>query len=118
MNVDADVRYAISTYDLAKLDICKGGGCSQLGDKELLNVLYESGMDITKPITYLVGEHRPKSSNAIVEAGYWEGYERTDQRWLKSGAASIEVILETTDPALRQEMRDLMRTASTNTFKK
>lgn len=118
MKREADVRYVISMYDLANLDVCKGGGCSNLSTGQLEQVLFDNGLDVRKPYSYCVGEHRPKSSNQIVNSGYFEGFERCDDVWMKSGAASIEVVIETADPAVQQELRELMNVARTNKFKK
>lgn len=111
---DADVRYTISVIDLAKLDVCKGGKCTALDEKTLSLALFSSGMDIKKGYSYCVGEHRPLSQNQVVCSGFYEGFERVDDEWLRSGNASIEVQIETADPALRAELKDIARVAKTN----
>lgn len=118
MKREADVRYVISMYDLANLDVCKGGGCSNLSTGELEQVLFDNGLDVRKPYSYCVGEHRPKSSNQIVNSGYFEGFERCDDAWMKSGAASIEVVIETEGTALREELYNIAQLAKANKFNK
>ena len=115
---DADVRYTISVIDLAKLDVCKGGKCVQSDERTLSLALFNSGMDVKKGYTYEVCEHRPISQNQTVLSGVYIGSERTDDEWLRSGNASIEVQIETADPALRAELRDIANVAKTNEFKK
>lgn len=111
---DADVRFTVSVVDLAKLDVCKGGKCTALDEKTLSLALFSSGMDIKKGYTYEVCEHRPLSQNQPVFSGVYIGNERTDDEWLRSGNASLEVQIETADPALRAELRDIARVAKTN----
>ena len=118
MKREADVRYVISMYDLANLDVCKGGGCSNLSTGQLEQVLFDNGLDVRKHYSYHVGEHRPKSSNQIVNSGYFEGFERCDDVWMKSGAASIEVVIETEGPALREELYNIAQLVRANKFRK
>jgi hypothetical protein len=111
---DADVRFTVSVIDLAKLDVCKGGKCVQSDERTLSLALFSSGMDIKKGYTYEVCEHRPLSQNQAVFSGVYIGNERTDDEWLRSGNASLEVQIETSDPALRAELSDIARVAKTN----
>lgn len=111
---DADVRFTVSVIDLAKLDVCKGGKCIQSDERTLSLALFNSGMDIKKGYSYHVGDHRPLSQNQVVHSGFYEGFERVDDEWLRSGNASLEVQIETADPALRAELRDIARVAKTN----
>lgn len=115
---DADVRFTVSTVDLAKLDVCKGGKCTALDEKTLSLALFSSGMDIKKGYTYEVCEHRPLSQNQPVFGGVYIGNERVDDEWLRSGNASIEVQMETEEPALREELYNIAQLVRTNKFRK
>jgi len=66
--------------------------CVEVGDKEKFEeFLYALGMDVSQGYDVVSVEHRPYKDKPFKWFGpRVEGFERTDQVYLKSGAASLE----------------------------
>lgn len=58
--------------------------------KELNELLYQFGMDITQAIEAQEGLDHRNRMNKIVNCTRWVGHERTDKDWINSGNASKE----------------------------
>lgn len=81
-------------------------------DKEAIKkVLYNNGMDISQGFDELVCTHRNLRGN-VVSCMMFQGYERCDREWLKSGAASWEAQLEACDPQTRIDLKVMGNRAS------
>lgn len=76
--------------------------------RSLHKVLWELGLDTSKPITERLCTHR-NLQKEVVTCLMYRGEERTDKGWLQSGCASIEAVKKSTrDKSLQQEL-DRMR---------
>lgn len=74
-------------------------------DAQILNYLYENGMDTTEPVEIVERNHR-NLRNQIHNGPRFEGAERTDEKWIKLGAASLEAIIASSeDGSMRQCLR-------------
>lgn len=79
------------------------------GSEAIVKFLHASGMDITKPIEESVVNHRNLRQEAVTCIRYC-GTERTDVRWIKSGAASLEAtIASSKDSYLRSQLRGMSK---------
>ena len=56
--------------------------------EEILSLLYNIGFK-KECVRYKVGVHRPLFSNKVVDCGYFESYERTDDEWMSLPYCSI-----------------------------
>lgn len=82
------LRVHISVMDLLESE--DGRKSLMENDTEkLLSLLHEIGFQ-REYVKYRAGEHRPLTSNKIVDCGYFESYERTDADWLNSDLCSLE----------------------------
>lgn len=118
------VPYMLSMYDLRKYTTLWKKGWEDYHSlmemknnrkypKNLLIMLYTAGMDITKKSDY--GEidiwcdiHLHRSlDGSVVKDWHFNGFERTDETWKRSGCASQEAILFTTDSSLVRELRQM-----------
>lgn len=71
------------------------------------SILWELGCDTKKEITSMVCEHR-NLQGKVVTCEYFLCEERTDEKWLRGGYASLEAkIAASADPAKRHEMRKM-----------
>ena len=60
-------------------------------EKELMQVLYDAGIDLNQPWEHQFNQHR-NNFNEVYTGSRWVGLERIDQAWLQSGVASREAI--------------------------
>ena len=98
--------YNLSYTDLRLLDDWKE---PQPDARTLARILYENGLDITKPYEIVKRVHR-NLRNGVVDDYRVEGYERVDTAWRHSGAASLSSYLYSTgDIYLKDEMRKMSR---------
>ena len=95
----------LSMSDVARLDICKGGACSELPFDKLLEIAYTHGLDTKKGYKVRKGLHRNLLKESV-NCEYLVAEERLDDEWIKSGYATIEAIIATTsDKSLKNELR-------------
>jgi hypothetical protein len=67
-------------------------------------LLYKLGVDISMPIEVIECIHR-NLSGKVVEGKLWLAFERLDSEWCKSGFASLEAfIASSNDPTLGKEI--------------
>jgi len=79
--------------------------------REFATILYNNGLDITKPYEIVMCLHR-NLRNAVEDCPRVEGSERTDPQWRASGAASLGAHLYSTDDIfLKEDMRKMSRRA-------
>ncbi len=72
---------------------------------DILRFLYESGMNTDEPVE-IVERHHRNLRNQVCNGPRFEGSERTDEKWLKSGAASVDAIIASVeDSSLRHGLR-------------
>ncbi len=77
-------------------------------DKELLDsILWNYGVDISKPYIIRKTLHRPRTSNKVFDGMRFEFTERVDRDWLVNGAPSLEAQLFTKDKSLAAELMSL-----------
>ena len=99
------VGIAVSLFDLCSVKESKDILLSK--DKDKLEGLLHSigfdiefGYDLTAPVL-----HRPAATNKVWMGRRFEGIERSDDEWLKSGHASQEAIVQyTKDHTLRSDL--------------
>lgn len=72
-------------------------------EKELPDILYGLGMDITKSVEQQVVEHRNRFGN-LITCPRWVGCERVDNEWIKSGYASEEAIAKSLNNGLVNDL--------------
>lgn len=96
--------FNLSFSDLMLIDEFKHSVMSS--DKEKLDsILFTNGMDTSKPYEIVTCEHR-NLQNKVVNCPRIEGNERLDDEWIKSGAASLDAIIESTkDSDVRRDLR-------------
>ena len=97
----------LSMSDVATLDVCEGGGCSNLPFNELLDIAYQHGLNVKKYYKIEKGLHR-NLQGKVVDCEYIISEERLDKEWIKSGNASLEAtIASSKDGSLRKELNNL-----------
>tara|TARA_R110000803_G_scaffold13482_9_gene37927 strand:- start:11035 stop:11385 length:351 start_codon:yes stop_codon:yes gene_type:complete len=97
----------LSMSDIATLDVCKGGGCSDLPFDQLLDIAYQHGLNVKKHYKIKKGLHR-NLKGKVVECEYIIAEERMDKKWIRSGNASLEAtIASSKDGSLRKELNNL-----------
>ena len=98
------VDFSLSLADLLFVDGFKEA--YQDNDVEAMNVImYKNGMDVYRDVEKVWNTHRTLAG-FVVTAYRWEGFERHDEKWLKSGAASLDVqIAAIEDRNLRHTLR-------------
>ena len=80
----------------------------ETGDKkELERILWESGVDITKPYKMEKCHHRPRTSNKPYFGFRFVFTERCDLPWRHSGACSMEAYCYSEDSSLTRELLSL-----------
>ncbi len=100
----------LSLSDVARLDVCEGGKCSNLPFSQLLDIAYQHGLNVKKHYKIEKGLHRTLQGD-IVNGEYIIAEERIDDEWIKSGNASIEAtIASSKDRSLRKELNNLRGT--------
>lgn len=101
--------HSLSISDLMLVDGFKQA-YGQKDEKTINRILFENGMDISKPFEEHVCGHR-NLRNQHVHCSRYEGFVRTDSWWLKeSGCATLEAWLASTDDdSFRAEMKHLSR---------
>lgn len=84
-------NFSISFGDIAQLDICKGGSCQNLSHEQLVEVLYNNGLDIKKDYQIVHDTHRGLT-NQIFTTNRVVGFIRQDKAWLEEVGADPEVV--------------------------
>lgn len=90
-NNEREPDYQIAEIDINMLPVVRMMG--ELSDKQLKAILYIMGIDVNKPFKRNVladgGKvgYRSKVSGQVVYDVHWvwDGFERTDDNWLKNG---------------------------------
>ena len=99
----------LSMSDIAMLDVCKGGSCSELPFEQLLDIAYKHGLNVKKFYKIEKGLHR-NFQGKVIDCEYLIAEERLDKEWIKSGNATLEaVIASTKDKSLRKELNDMRK---------
>ena len=96
--------YNLSVSDLVLVDGFKEAYAS--ADIEAIKrVLHQNGLDTDKDYELVQVVHR-NLRNQVVNGQRYEGEERLDDEWIKSGYASLEARIEAVDdPHLRRTLR-------------
>lgn len=104
------VERAVSLYDLLQFKESKDAVVGS-NKKELEKILYTIGFDVEKGYTITESiKHRANSTNQEVFCPRIEGFERSDEKWLKSGNASDDAIIGyCKDPHLRAQLKYMGR---------
>lgn len=98
--------YSLSISDLILVDGFKEAFAYADVDNIKL-YLHQNGMDVDKEFDLVRRTHR-NLRNQLVNGERYEGQERTDVAWVKSGYASLEAIIESEkDSNLRQTLREM-----------
>lgn len=106
------VHFSLSLFDLMKIPRFKEA--SKVNDVKVIEeVLYENGLDIKLGYKAVECLHRPLSSKEPFKGIRFESFERLDQDWIKSGAASLDAIIYSSgDESLAEELLSLNPRAS------
>jgi hypothetical protein len=108
------VEYSLSFSDLMMIDRFKVA-IKEEDIQAVHRVLFENGLDVSQGATVVSCIHRNLQGKEFTGPRY-EGYERLDSVWVKSGAASMEAIIESTcDKSLRKELRTMSRQVQQDT---
>ena len=101
------VPYNLSVFDLMQIPRFKEA--SKLNDTKIIEeVLWENGLDVKQAYVTNHCLHRTLSSKIPFEGIRFEGQERLDRLWIKSGAASLDAIIHSSrDESLVEELRSL-----------
>jgi hypothetical protein len=101
------VPYSLSIYDLLQIPTFKKAAVE--GNRSVVNkVLWDNGLDVISGYAEVERLHRPLTSKVPFEGMRYEGVERSDQAWLKSGYASLDALCQDTDDVyLRDELLSL-----------
>lgn len=76
-------------------------------DETILKHLQRNGMNTAESVELVSVQHR-NLQNKIVTAYRFEGQERTDKEWIKSGCASMDaVIASSKDDSMRFALRSM-----------
>lgn len=99
-------EHVLSLSDLVLVDGFKTA--FDLEDKEAIEaILHQNGMDVSAGYRTEVKLHR-NLQNKVVKCGMYIGFERLDDEWIKSGAASMEAIIASSkDDNLRFTLRKM-----------
>lgn len=108
MNTGSGVPYALSLFDLQKLDGFNEAWVAQ--DKEKVEkYLFDNGMDTNQEYEINVCIHRTLC-NKVETGPRFVGQERCCKEWLDSGCASLEAhIASCTDASKRAELLMISR---------
>lgn len=105
------VDFNLSLSDLV-LDKTFAKAYGENNETTIKSTLYKYGMDVSLPYEEKYCTHR-NLQKEIVSCVRFEGYERTDEAYIKSGMASTDaVIASSKDP----HMRDLLKSMSREGF--
>lgn len=110
----SNVDFALSTSDLWLVDGFKEAFMA--GNEKAIKVfLYESGMDVSQGYEENLCQHR-NLQNKVTMCIRYEGYERTDKEWIRSGAASMDAVIgSSNDPHMRATLRTMNRQVQQDT---
>jgi len=104
------IGFNLSVSDLLLVDGFKEA-FGQGNKEEIKQILFNNGMDVNKEFELVFCRHR-NLRGMVVECQRYEGEERFDRDWLKSGAASWEAQLEACDPQTRIDLKVMGNRAS------
>lgn len=100
--------YSLSFADLMLVDGFKEA-VQQNDTATVQRILFENGMEVSKHHDVRICNHRTLTNKEFNGPRY-EGEERLDTVWIKSGCASLEAIIESAkDPSVRFELRVMSR---------
>ncbi|MNC58152.1 hypothetical protein D3C75_1078620 [compost metagenome] len=78
-----------------------------LKDESILAHLKTNGMDTEEPIEVVFAQHR-NLQNKVVSGYRFEGSERLDAEWIKSGSATLEAMIASSkDSSMRFALRSM-----------
>jgi len=100
------IDYALSVSDLILVD----GFVEAMRDNNIhtiKRILFENGMDVGYKIEIRDCKHR-NLQNKVFEGPRFEGFERLDSFWIKSGVASLDAVIESSkDKSLKRDLRTM-----------
>lgn len=99
--------YSLSLSDLLLIeDFAKAFGYN---DTPTINkILYCNGMEVSRGYTTETKQHRNLQGKVVTCVRY-EGVERIDKEWLRTGAASMEAYVASSDPEVRKDMKNMSK---------
>ena len=102
------VNFYLSLSDLLLLDGFAEAYASN-DPKQIERYLYQNGLDVEEKYETDEMFHR-NLQNKAVKCLRYVGFERRDPRWLKSGAASMEAVINSThDNEMINDLRNMNR---------
>lgn len=103
--------YSLSVSDLLLVDgFAQAFAKGAEGLPEVMTILHTNGMDTNKKVELVLCQHRNLRNNVVLCERY-EGSERLDPAWIKSGYASLDAQIEAEgDSNLRYTLRTMCAT--------
>lgn len=110
-------EYSLSVSDLILVDGFKEAFAKgDEGIAEVMAILHANGMDTNKAVELVTCTHRNLQNKVVVGERY-EGSERLDKPWIKSGYASLEAQIEAEeDSNLRFTLRSMCASRTQDTI--
>lgn len=111
----SSIDFTLSLADLLLVDGFARAYASK--DKEAIEqVLRQNGMNVAMGYEEVVCTHRSLTGH-VVTCPRFEGFERTDKKWITKGEPSLAAIIAScTDPHLRVALRTMSREAAQDTI--
>lgn len=101
------VPYNLSMYDLLQIPLFKMAA-KQNDVRVLESVLWENGLDVTKPYKGVKRLHRALTTNNPINMIRYEGWERSDKDYINSGNCSLDAYVNNSgDASLVRELQSL-----------
>lgn len=110
-------EYSLSVSDLIMVQgFAEAFAKGDEGLPEIVEILRHNGMDTNKEFELVECTHR-NLQNKVVTGERYEGKERLDKAWIKSGYASLEAQIESEEDAnLRYTLRSMAAQRSQETI--
>lgn len=74
-------------------------------------ILFKHGAEVSQPIELTEDTHRLRTSNKVHTGKRWVFQERLDKEWLRSGCATIEAYMASSDPEIQRDIDNMRRYA-------
>jgi len=81
--------------------------------KEFKELLFKHGADTTHDVELSIDTHRPRTSNKAYTGRRWVFVERFDKDWLRSGVATMEAYMASSDSEIQKDMGEMSRRQGT-----
>ena len=101
---------------LSESDLCVLDGWSETYPTDhpaaFKELLFKHGADTSQEVECVTDTHRMRTSNKAYTGRRWVFVERTDPQWIRSGLATIEAYMASSDSEVQKDMANMSRRAS------